>query len=418
MCIERIEMIMKSKVLTLLLVALIVMIGAVSFAYSADGTGAQVITQKSKRYHILFVGNSFNWDSSHYLRKVARTAGYDVTAGLCYKGGSSVISHYRYCSGEKPELLKYREYGKNKADRNWQELSFEQVLDRYEWDAVVFQMTTGVWHSGRSEPDIDMYVIKMADIVREHCLAKGIDPPVFGANMTWSYDDGFKGRACFEKSWHLDSKEMYVDLMSVRKEEVENMEGISFFIPTGTAVQNARTSYLKPKVTRDGQHMSYGYGRHLAALCVAGSLGIDIDDTDAIKYDICAGNVSTVHLDLLKRMAKAALEKPFGMTDFSRNSRMPRIGRVKLHAKRSIVRRAKKRYACYTLSWKPVKHATGYKVYYKKRGTTGFKLYRSFKGNTGRTVRLRNRSARSHYTFRVYSMGDDLSKKNRVTVYR
>ena len=36
--------------------------------------------------------------------------------------------------------------------------------------------------------------------------------------------------------------------------------------PVGTAVQNARTSYLGDTLTRDGFHLSIPYGRYIAAL--------------------------------------------------------------------------------------------------------------------------------------------------------
>ena len=36
--------------------------------------------------------------------------------------------------------------------------------------------------------------------------------------------------------------------------------------PVGTAVQNARTSYLGDTLTRDGFHLSIPYGRYMAAL--------------------------------------------------------------------------------------------------------------------------------------------------------
>jgi beta-glucosidase len=36
-------------------------------------------------------------------------------------------------------------------------------------------------------------------------------------------------------------------------------------IPSGTAIQNARTTLLKDKVTRDGYHLHKTYGRYVAA---------------------------------------------------------------------------------------------------------------------------------------------------------
>ena len=409
---------MRSRIVSMILLAALLAVTSIgSFAYAADNTHGNVITNRNKKYHILFVGNSFNWDTAHYVHNVARATGYKVDVGICYRGGSSVITHYRYCSGEKPYLLKYKEHNRDGITK-WKKLTFGQVLDRHRWDAVVFQMTTGVWYSGKTEPGIDRYVVKMADIVRTHCAERGNPVPVFGANMTWSYDDGFSKRACFEKSWNSQSAAMYEDLMAVRKEEISDMDGISFFIPTATAVQNARTTYIKPGVTRDGQHMSLGHGRFLAAVCAAGSLGIDIDDVHSINYDMAAGRVSSVHDWMLKRMAKAALAKPFAVTDFSKYNVRPAIGKVRLHAKRSLVRKAGRRYTNYKLAWNAVPHATGYSIYYKKKGASRFRFLKTIDGNAGRKAKLKRRSAGSHYYFRVYAVGDSLTERSSVTVYR
>ena len=52
-----------------------------------------------------------------------------------------------------------------------------------------------------------------------------------------------------------------------------------FIAPVGTAVQNARTSYLGDTLNRDGTHLSYGVGRYIAALTLAGAVtGQDISD--------------------------------------------------------------------------------------------------------------------------------------------
>ena len=47
----------------------------------------------------------------------------------------------------------------------------------------------------------------------------------------------------------------------------------SMIVPVGTAIQNARTSYLGDNLNRDGTHLDYGIGRYIAALCCHGGYG-------------------------------------------------------------------------------------------------------------------------------------------------
>ena len=47
--------------------------------------------------------------------------------------------------------------------------------------------------------------------------------------------------------------------------KVSKDTGIKMVIPSGTAVQNARTTSLKDTMTRDGYHLHKVYGRYVAA---------------------------------------------------------------------------------------------------------------------------------------------------------
>ena len=53
---------------------------------------------------------------------------------------------------------------------------------------------------------------------------------------------------------------------------LSSYEDIEYLIPTGTAIQNARTSYLGNNLTRDGHHLSYHEGRYIASLTLINKL--------------------------------------------------------------------------------------------------------------------------------------------------
>ena len=94
---------------------------------------------------------------------------------------------------------------------------------------------------------------------------------------------------------------MYSAIVSAVESKILTNTAISGIIPSGTAIQNLRTSPLGDTLTRDGFHLSYGIGRYIAALTFFKSLtGIDIDnvkwtpdevDDNARKLAIaCANN--------------------------------------------------------------------------------------------------------------------------------
>ena len=90
------------------------------------------------------------------------------------------------------------------------------------------------------------------------------------------------------------------------------MAGIDRVVPTGTAVQNARTSAL-PILTRDGYHLSYGAGRYLAGLTFLQALiGMRIDE-----LNWAPDGMKEYEKRVSLESARNALEKPFEVTPVS-----------------------------------------------------------------------------------------------------
>ena len=101
-------------------------------------------------------------------------------------------------------------------------------------------------------------------------------------------------------------------------------------IPTGTAIQNAKTSYLTDtQLQRDAKHLSYGMGRYVAALTFVKALtGVSIDNstypiTDTEGHSTTSGNdnckASFKFTDEINAIciesANNAIENPFEITN-------------------------------------------------------------------------------------------------------
>jgi hypothetical protein len=84
-------------------------------------------------------------------------------------------------------------------------------------------------------------------------------------NMTWAYPKNSTEKP-FENNYGKDQMVMYNAIISTIQSEVLTKPSISGVIPTGTAIQNLRTSYLGDTLNRDKQYLSEDVGRYTAAL--------------------------------------------------------------------------------------------------------------------------------------------------------
>ena len=91
--------------------------------------------------------------------------------------------------------------------------------------------------------------------------------------MTWAYQQNSThgGFAAYGR----DQMNMYESIVTAVADNVLTRD-FAVLVPNGTAIQNARTSFLGDTLTRDGYHLTLNYGRYIATLTVLGALtGID-----------------------------------------------------------------------------------------------------------------------------------------------
>ena len=107
---------------------------------------------------------------------------------------------------------------------------------------------------------------------------------------------------------------MYNAIVDATKTKVLDTDlAFKGIIPSGTAIQNLRSSYVGDTVTRDGYHMSNDYGRYTVALTWYAYLtGGDVANVDWVppSYPELSKN-----LDVVRDSIKNALEKPFEVTN-------------------------------------------------------------------------------------------------------
>ena len=115
---------------------------------------------------------------------------------------------------------------------------------------------------------------------------------------------------------------MYASIVAAVEEAMQNHRGdLQFYIPVGTAIQNARTTELADPVigesqpvnrelTRDGFHLNYTIGRYIAACTWFEALtGIS-----SVGLKSRPKGVTPVQAELAQRAAHAAIEVPVAVT--------------------------------------------------------------------------------------------------------
>lgn len=228
--------------------------------------GVEAQTQPTLR--VLAIGNSFSEDAvEQYLWELGREAGVNFVIGNAYRGGWSLAAHWKDASTRAADT-EYRKVVDGKRI-NIGKRTLRDIITDEPWDVITFQqLSQQAGRQGSYEPSLSL----MIGYVRALAL---VDSVRLGFHQTWAYsqDSDHRGFALYDRNQYL----MYANIVAAVEEAVhEHKDDLSFYIPSGTAIQNARTSSLvgsgvgegqpvNRELTRDGYHLNYTLGRYIAA---------------------------------------------------------------------------------------------------------------------------------------------------------
>ena len=204
---------------------------------------------------ILSVGNSFSVDAMrHHLYQMLQDAGYkNIHLGILYIGGASIDTHYE---NVKFDRAKYQ-YQENK-DGTWtytEEYKASTAFALTDWDYVTVQQVSS--DSGRpiSYGNLDA----LMDLIQPQIG----DAKVYW-HMTWAYQQDSDHSAF--GNYNKDQTRMYKGIVDAYKRKIKDNPDFVGVFPSGTSIQNLRTSGLGDTLTADGYHLLDTYGDYTAAL--------------------------------------------------------------------------------------------------------------------------------------------------------
>ena len=253
-----------------------------------------------KTLKILAIGNSFSDDAMEHLAEILIGEGYtDFILGNLYIGGCTLDGHKaRIDSGAEDYSFRLN------TGSGWSttKQSIQYGLTYTDWQVVTVQQASG------SSGIIDTY--KNLEYIVDY-VRKTVNPFVTVYwHMTWAYQ-GNSAHAEFPK-YDKNQMTMYNAILDCVQKRIVGNLNIEGILPSGTAIQNLRTSYLGDTLTRDGYHLSYDIGRYTAALTWYKELtGADITDLTVVPKQY--GNIAE-HLPAIKEAVTNAVENPFEVT--------------------------------------------------------------------------------------------------------
>ena len=249
---------------------------------------------------ILTIGNSFSTDCMQYVYDVAEAAGVkNIKLGNLYISGCSLNKHLTNLKEDKADYTYYtNDDGAWTSEKNYK---LADAVKAENWDFISFQQSSS--RSGIEKYYSDIQTI--VPMVEALCTNENVE---FIWHMTWAYKQDTTNSSF--SSYNNDQMTMYNMIIGAVQQHIVPYEKITRIVPNGTAIQNARTSYVGDELTRDGYHLSKQEGRLIAAVAmVATSIGIDYDTIDL------TGIYDDEKFDKMAlESVKNALEKPFEVT--------------------------------------------------------------------------------------------------------
>ena len=209
---------------------------------------------------ILAIGNSFSEDALTYVYQIAADLGVqEIKLGNLFIGGCSLATHDSNITNNNAAYTYF--VCDNGNWTSYQNHTIQAALESDNWDFITFQQASG--DSGMS--NTYRILSELVGKVEKYCPAAN-----FAWHMTWAYQ-GDSDHVDFGK-YGSNQNTMYQAIVSAVQDMVVTNGDIGILIPSGTAIQNARTSYLGDTLTRDGYHLSLDVGRYIAGLCYVKAL--------------------------------------------------------------------------------------------------------------------------------------------------
>ncbi len=214
---------------------------------------------------LLCIGNSFSVDACTYMTNIAEAGGFELTTVNLVIGGCSLERHCSNIGMNDDDHL----YAKKVNAKNVGNISLDEALAEDTYDVVSIQQAShysGMWET--YEP----YLMTLVEHVRK------FQPNAkLAIHQTWAYEqDAFHSEFDnYGRNRHL----MHAALTECY-ERAAKISGADLIVRCGDLIATLRDSWrfdpekFGSRLTRDGCHLNYEYGRYAIGLMWCATLGM------------------------------------------------------------------------------------------------------------------------------------------------
>ena len=211
-----------------------------------------------KTLKILAITSSFGLNTTQLLYDVAMAEGAtEVIVGRLYISGCTLEMHV---ANAKSNANAYRYTKISSKDGVWntyENVSLSQGLNDEAWDIIFTQQ--GAAQAGQPNSYGD-YVPQLMEYIKN---TKTTPTKGYVWNVLWAYQKD-TDQSVYHTVFGGDQDFMYRENLRAAQEKIVPLNMFDALIPSGTAIQNARTSYFGDTLTKDTYHLN-NLGRVIAA---------------------------------------------------------------------------------------------------------------------------------------------------------
>ena len=256
------------------------------------------------KLRVLAIGNSFSEDAvEQYLYNLGKEAGVNLIIGNACRGGQGLQSHWNDIQNNN-NTFEYRKVV-NGTRTNTTGQALSTIVTDEPWDIITFQQVSQ--NSGQPNT-YEPWLGYLIDYVKGLATNENVK---MGLHQTWAYAQNSTHSGFV--NYDNDQMTMYNAIVGAVNQAAANHEELTFIIPSGTAIQNARTSFLGDNLNRDGYHLDYGIGRYTAACTwLEAIIGVS-----SVGMSYRPDTVDEMMAEIAQNAAHYAMEQPNSVTDMA-----------------------------------------------------------------------------------------------------
>ena len=248
---------------------------------------------------LLCIGNSFSKNACEFMDKIAAAGDFDLTTVNLLIPNCSLMIHCENIGKSDEEFL----YVKFQNAKKIGKISLDEALSEDKYDVISVQQASlysGEWES--YEP----YLTELVTYVRK------LQPEAkIAVHQTWAYevDAPHGGFANYERNRHI----MHARLAECYERAAKLIKA-DYFIPCGNLIATLRDSWrfdpekYGARLSRDGFHLGFSYGRYAAGLMWCAVLGMEniMENTFTPPFvDVIESNITAIKNAVVSMMNQA-----------------------------------------------------------------------------------------------------------------